>query len=70
MKLCDDVHTEAFMIMFEGRCFTFSVMHVCCDSYVLSDTLCKEFLRTVPSFVMICHVDAPFQNKPGHRLRP
>lgn len=50
--------------------FQFSIMHMRCDSYVLSDTVCKEFLRNVTSFVMICHIDAPFQNKPGHRLRP
>lgn len=50
--------------------FQFSIMHMRCDSYVLSDTVCKEFLRNVTSFVMICHIDALFQNKPGHRLRP
>lgn len=50
--------------------FHFSLMHMCCDSYVLSDTVSKEFLRNVSSFVKICHIDAPVQNKPGHRLRP
>lgn len=50
--------------------FHFSLMHMCCDSYVLSDTVYTEFLSNVSSFVMICHIDVPVQNKPGHRLRP
>lgn len=65
MKLFNDMNIKTFVIFLKKCVFHFFLMCMCCDLYMLSDTVCKEFLRNVPSFVVICHIDAPFQNKPG-----